>query len=157
GLLFRLSLDRRAKEVGLLLAAGFDVKHVRRLLLTEGLIVAVVGAAIGLAAGVAYNRLLLGVLLDLWPDSDARAYLRPHASAMSSALGFGLTLAVAGGALWWSVRGLAKVAPPALLRGETTVATDLAKPPARWPKWLAVGALVVGIALIATGGFVDNP
>ena len=51
GLLFRLSLDRRAKEIGLLLAAGFAVKQVRRLLLAEGLIVAAVGAAIGLVAG----------------------------------------------------------------------------------------------------------
>lgn len=157
GLLFRLSLDRRAKEVGLLLAAGFAVRRVRRLLLTEGLIVAAIGAAIGLAAGVAYNRLLLGVLLDLWPDSEVRAYLKPHVSPTSFALGFGATVLMALGALWWSVRGLVKVPPPALLRGETAFATDLAKPPARWTKWLAVGALVVGIVLIAAGGFVDNP
>ena len=44
GLLFRLTLDRRAKEVGLLLASGFAVRHVRRLLLTEGLAIAVIGA-----------------------------------------------------------------------------------------------------------------
>ncbi|MBN9117688.1 MAG: ABC transporter permease [Planctomycetes bacterium] len=157
GLLFRLSLDRRAKEVGLLLAAGFAVKRVRRLLLTEGLIVAAVGAALGLAAGVAYNRLLLTVLLDLWPDSEVRAYLRPHVSATSFAIGFGSTVLMALGALWFSVRGLVKVPPPALLRGETAVAVNTVKPPARWPRWLAAGALVVGIALIATGGFVDNP
>ncbi|MBM3981083.1 MAG: FtsX-like permease family protein [Planctomycetes bacterium] len=157
GLLFRLSLDRRAKEIGLLLAAGFSVKRVRRLLLAEGLIVAAVGALLGLAVGVAYNRLLLNVLLNLWPDSEVRAYLRPHAAPESFLLGFGMTLAMAFGALWWSARGLVKVAPPALLRGETTCAAQSTKPPARWLKWAAVGALVVGVACIASGGMVDNP
>ena len=157
GLLFRLSLDRRAKEIGLLLAAGFAVKQVRRLLLAEGLIIAVVGAAIGLAMGVAYNRLLLNVLLDLWPDSEVRSYLKPHAYPLSFALGFVSTVLMAFGALWWSVRGLVKVAPPALLRGETAVAANAVKPPSRFIKVLVVGSLVVGIACIAAGGSVDNP
>jgi putative ABC transport system permease protein len=157
GLLFRLSLDRRAKEIGLLLAAGFAVKQVRRLLLAEGLLVAAIGAAIGLAAGVAYNRLLLNVLLDLWPDSEVRTYLKPHAYPLSFALGFGLTVAMAFAALWWSVRGLVKVPPPALLRGETTLATDVIKPPSRWSKWLAVASLVIGIGCIAAGGSLPNP
>ena len=157
GLLFRLSLDRRAKEIGLLLAAGFAVRQVRRLLLAEGLIVATVGAAVGLAAGVAYNRLLLNVLLDLWPDSEVRSYLKPHAAPMSFALGFGATVAMAFAALWWSVRGLVKIAPPALLRGETAVAADAVKPPSRLTKLLAIGAFVIGIACIAAGGSVDNP
>lgn len=157
GLLFRLSLDRRAKEVGLLLAAGFSVRQMRRLLLAEGLLVAVVGAGVGLAAGVAYNRLLLAVLLELWPDPEVRNYLKPHAAVLSFALGFGLTVLMALVALWWSVRGLVKVPPPALLRGETAGAADAVKPPARWVKVLAVASLVIGVALVAAGGSIDNP
>ena len=59
--LLRLTLDRRAKEVGLLLATGYAVRQVRRLVLAEGLLLAVVGTALGLFAAVAYNRLLLAV------------------------------------------------------------------------------------------------
>ncbi len=157
GLLFRLSLDRRAKQVGLLLATGFAVKHVRRLLLAEGLVVACVGAAVGLAAGVAYNRLLLLVLLDLWPDEGVKAYFKPHASPASFAIGFGATVLMAFAALWWSVRGLVKVPPPALLRAETAVARDALAGPSRWAMLLAVGALVVGLALLAVGRGVSNP
>ena len=157
GLLFRLSLDRRAKEIGLLLAAGFTVKNVRRLLLTEGLIVAAVGAALGLAAGVAYNQLLLNVLLDLWPDSEVRAYLKPHATLLSFVIGFVSTVAMAFVTLWWSVRGLVRVAPPALLRGETAVAADAIGSPARWTIGLALAALIIGIGCVAAGGTVDNP
>ena len=38
GLLVRLGLDRRASEIGLLLATGYRTRTVRRLLLAEGMI-----------------------------------------------------------------------------------------------------------------------
>src|SRR5262249_32027995 len=44
GLLFRLNLDRRAEQVGVLFAEGFSLRVVRRLLLGEGAILAVGGA-----------------------------------------------------------------------------------------------------------------
>ena len=47
GLLFRLNLDRRAAEIGLLLAAGFRTRTVRRLLLGEGGLVALLGGLLG--------------------------------------------------------------------------------------------------------------
>jgi ABC-type antimicrobial peptide transport system permease subunit len=157
GLLFRLALDRRAKHIGLLLAAGFGVRQVRRLLLAEGLAVAALGALLGLAAGVAYNRLLLHVLLDLWPDEGVKAYFKPHATPTSFLVGFGLTMAMATVALWWSIRGLVRVTPPALLRGETAVATDAVKSASWFSKLLAVASLLLGIGLIVAGRFVDNP
>ncbi|HVL10945.1 MAG TPA: FtsX-like permease family protein, partial [Gemmata sp.] len=80
GLLFRLALDRRGKEIGLLLAAGYRAGTVRSLVVTEGLILAVAGALAGLAAGVLYNRMLLAVLVELWPDRDSASVLRPHAT-----------------------------------------------------------------------------
>ena len=159
GLLFRLSLDRRAKEVGLLLAAGYAVRQVRRLLLAEGLALAAGGALIGLALGVGYNRLLLAVLLSLWPDKEAANVLRPHTSAISFIAGFGMTVVMSLAALWLSVRGLVKVTPPALLRGETTTAQVggvLDRLSGRVGWWLALGCVPVGIALVVAGKFVSN-
>src|SRR5262249_6454356 len=49
GLLFRLNVERRASEIGLLRSSGFPLRTVRALLLVEGLEVASVGAALGLA------------------------------------------------------------------------------------------------------------
>jgi ABC-type lipoprotein release transport system permease subunit len=160
GLLFRLTLDRRAKEVGLLLAAGYSVRKVRRLVLAEGLMLAGVGAALGLVAAVGYNRLLLKVLLDLWPDPTVAGFLRPHATAMSFAIGFGLTLVMAFGALWLSVRGLVRVPLPALLRGETAIAgppgADAPRSP-RYSRLVALGSLPIGVVLLVAGSFVQNP
>lgn len=157
GLLFRLSLDRRAKEVGLLLAAGYRRRTVLGLVLAEGFVLTVVGSAIGLAVAVAYNRLLLRVLLAVWPDPDVAPLLQPHTEPVSFSLGFGLTLVMSLGALWLGVRGLVKVPPPALLRGETTVASFSTNRGSRLG-WVVIGtALVLGLAAIFSGKVIPNP
>jgi ABC-type antimicrobial peptide transport system permease subunit len=157
GLLFRLSLDRRAKEVGLLLAAGYSVRQVRRLVLAEGLVLAVVGAAVGLLAGVWYNQLLLRVLLELWPDPEVGSFLKPYSTPTSFVIGFVAAVAMALAALWFGVRGLVRVSPPALLRGETA-APKLG--PGRRP-WvslaLIVASLLAGVGLLVLGRSVANP
>src|SRR5262249_51358811 len=134
-----------------------SVRHVRRLLLAEGLALAILGALIGLALGVAYNRLLLTVLLDLWPDREVANVLRPHATAMSFGLGFGLTVLMSLLALWLSIRGLVKVTPPALLRGETQVPSLVTKPGGCIAKWLVLGCIPLGVALVIAGKFIANP
>ncbi|MBA4186454.1 MAG: hypothetical protein C0467_00405 [Planctomycetaceae bacterium] len=157
GLLFRLTLDRRAKEVGLLLATGYSTRQVRRLLLFEGLTLATLGAGMGLALGVAYNHMLLAVLLDFWPDKEVANVLRPHATALSFVLGFGLTLVMSFGALWMSLRGLVKLSPPALLRGETQVPGVVNESRSRLPKLVVLGAVPLGIVCVVAGKFISNP
>lgn len=157
GLLFRLTLDRRAKELGLLLATGFAVRHVRRLILAEGVILAAIGAGLGLLAAVVYNQLLLKVLLELWPDPEVGTFLRPHETATSFVIGFGSTLVMALGALWLSVRGLVKVPPPSLLRGETVPASLAASSGSRYGRFVILGSVPLGVGLIAMGGAIGNP
>src|SRR5207248_8962635 len=70
GLLVRLSLDRRASEVGLLLATGYRTRTVRRLLLTEGLALAALGGLLGLAGAIGYAALMLKLLAQLWPEGS---------------------------------------------------------------------------------------
>src|SRR5579883_1183459 len=121
GLLFRLNVERRAKEIGLLLTAGYSPGQVRRLLLAEAGLVAVVGSVVGVAAAVGYSRLLLAMLARLWPDESVRTFLAPHTSPMSFAIGFVGTLLMAALAVVLSLRGLTRISPPALLRGVTEV------------------------------------
>ena len=79
--------------------------------------IALVGSAVGVAAAVGYSRLLLSLLLELWPDETVRTFLAPHTSAASFLIGFVGTVAMAGLAIAFALRGLVKVSPPALLRG----------------------------------------
>ena len=77
-LLFRLNLDRRAAEIGLLLATGYRRGVVTWLLLTEGMFLALIAAAVGIAAALGYAMLLVQLLATLWPGGALKAILRPE-------------------------------------------------------------------------------
>jgi len=85
--------------MGLLLAIGFTIGRVRRLLLGEGLIVAVFGAALGVAAGMLYNggRFCAG-LSTVWSGAVGLSDLQAHVTLQTIAIGFasGVFVAIAG-------------------------------------------------------------
>jgi predicted permease len=58
------SVSSRMREMGVRLALGADASRVMRLILGEGLRLAAIGAAIGVAASLAIARVLQGVLVD---------------------------------------------------------------------------------------------
>ncbi|MEX0728651.1 MAG: ABC transporter permease, partial [Planctomycetaceae bacterium] len=66
GLLFRLGIDSRGREVGLLLAVGFTPKQVRNLLMVEGVLVMMLGIVLGTAAAVGYAHIMIYGLKTWW-------------------------------------------------------------------------------------------
>lgn len=120
GLLFRLNIDRRAGEMGLLLATGWSHRRVRGLLLAEGLVLALVGAGAGLLGALVYGALMLRMLAANWPGGEQLAFLRLHAAPMSYLIGYGVAVAVSILTIVWATRVLGKMAPTSLLAGETT-------------------------------------
>jgi ABC-type antimicrobial peptide transport system permease subunit len=157
GLLFRLNLDRRARQVGVLFAEGFRRSTVRRLLLGEGSVLALAGAVLGLGAALAYSRLLVDFLAVLWPGGTLKSFLAPHASPLSLMVGAAGAIAVSVLTIAWVVRALGKVPPRALLAGQTTDEGDPAGPASsRWP-WIALGASgALAVVLLAAGPLVPG-
>ncbi len=94
GLLVRLNLDRRAAEIGLLLASGYRPSTIFRLLLAEGAVLGLVGAAVGIFLALGYTRLLLQLLALLWPGGVLQSFLHPHYRPMSFLIGVGSSLLV---------------------------------------------------------------
>ena len=119
-LLFRLEIDRRAVQIGTLLALGLPPRMVRRMLLGEGLAVVAVGSLLGVPAGVGYAALMLAGLQTWWLAAIATPFLRLHVAGTSLAIGCASGFAVAGGAIWFSVRRIARVPPRRLLAGVTS-------------------------------------
>lgn len=66
GLLFRLNLESRSLQVGVLTALGFRPKQIRYIHLSEGLVLALIGGVLGLFLSVYYTRLIFWVLNTLW-------------------------------------------------------------------------------------------
>src|SRR2546430_13620486 len=58
-LFFRLGVEQRAREVGLLRAVGFTTTGVRRLFLTEACVLAAIGGLLGIAGAVAYCAVMM--------------------------------------------------------------------------------------------------
>ena len=68
------SVEQRSNEIGLRMALGASKNSVLRLILGQGLVLAVVGLALGLMASVAATRLLTTMLFEVQPV-DAQVYL----------------------------------------------------------------------------------
>jgi putative ABC transport system permease protein len=152
GLLFRLVMDQRAKEIGLLLAVGYSPKLVLRNLLLEGFIVVLLGAIPGVLLAMLYAWGMLNVLIWLWPDGNVGQYLRPYFNPVYMVIGVVGVVLMALVTIWLSVRKLVKVAPPALLRGSTRSAEESVKEirPKSWPIPVC---LVVGVGLLIGGAW----
>lgn len=122
GLLFSLSVERRAGELGLLLAVGYPIRKVRRRLLAEGAVLAGIGSLLGLAGAAGYAWLLMAGLRSWWLPAVGTPHLFLHVSPASLAVGWTTSVLTVLLAIAWTVRRLSRLPAPALLAGSTSVA-----------------------------------
>jgi ABC-type lipoprotein release transport system permease subunit len=158
GLLFRLNLDRRGPEIGLLLAAGYRRRLVRWLLLAEGAMLAVAGGLVGALAAVLYTGLLLELLRHWWPGALDQSFLRLHVTPQSFLLGYALALLVSVLTILLAVWMLGHMSPRSLLAGETTAGTawDGTSRRPRWSLWIGGLAGSGAAALVIAGRFMSG-
>ena len=120
-LFFKLGIEQRLREIGLLQAIGFPASKIRRLFLAEGLLLAIIGSLIGLAGAVGYGQFVIVGLRTWWVDAVGTTMLRLHLSPLS--LGFGAAGGViaALACIVWTLRGLGKESTRTLLSGTRDV------------------------------------
>ena len=167
GLFFKLGLEQRAREVGLLFALGFTQPQVRRLLLAESVLLAVAGAAVGLLGAAGFSALILLGLRTWWVDAvgTTRLALTVDVATLAAGAAAGVVIAVI--TLAVALRRLGKAAPRDLLSGLALMAATpsggigrrrrgpatLARP---WVRF--AGGLLAAVALIAaaTAGLIGE-
>jgi putative ABC transport system permease protein len=159
GLLFRLALDRRAKEVGLLLATGYSHNQVQRLLMREGIVLALIGSILGILLALGYAKLMMSVLVGLWPDREVGNYLQLHVQPGTPFIAEVLILVISWLTIRISLRGLVRVPPPALLRGVTKPQEGLSATSRRpiLSLGFAVLLLMMGLGALAGGRSAKSP
>ena len=74
-LMFRLGIQQRIKQMGLLSAVGWPDQRVRRLFLTEGLLVCTGGTILGAVAAVYFARLMIYGLTTWWIGAVGTQFL----------------------------------------------------------------------------------
>jgi hypothetical protein len=117
-LFFKLGIEQRAREVGMLRAVGFDEAAVRRLFLAEGVVLAVIGSALGALGAVGYAWLMMFGLRSWWVDAVGTTALTLHVSWVSLVAGALGGIAAGTACIWWTLRGVSRVSERALLAGE---------------------------------------
>lgn len=117
GLFFKLGVEQRVREVGLLRAVGFSPKSIRKVFLTEGLLLSSIGSVLGLAGAVAYGALMMYGLRTWWVGAVGTTFLQLHVEPLSLALGAVGGMAAALLAVWFALRGLNLNSPRTLLAG----------------------------------------
>ena len=67
----RYSVRQRTQEIGIRLALGADSGRVRQMVVWQGMLLALVGVAIGLGAAFALTRLIATILFGVKPNAPA--------------------------------------------------------------------------------------
>ncbi len=114
-LLFRLTVERRMRECGLLGALGFTPAVIARLLLSEGAVIAVGGALLGMLAGCGYAALMIAGLRGWWSDAANTSQFGLHVTWTSLTAGAVLTTILSLMSMAIALRRFAKQPPRALL------------------------------------------
>ena len=116
-LLFRLSIEQRASQWGLLMATGFTVGRVRSLLLIESFAVVALGIGLGTLLGLGYAWLMITGLQNWWTGAISGSFLQYHVTLPSlligGAIGGGTSLLT----ILWCLRSLKSSTPLDLMRG----------------------------------------
>ena len=116
-LFFRLGIEQRTHEIGLLKAIGFGDADLRGLFLGEGILLSALGSLIGVAGAVAYGALMMYGLRTWWVDGVGTTFLRLEIAPLSLAIGCVGGMATAAACIWWTLRGLQSLSPRSLIAG----------------------------------------
>ena len=117
-LFFKLSVEQRGRELGLLRSVGYTPRMLRRLFLMEGLVLSSLGAIIGVWGGVGYAWLLVSALGTWWVDAVGTTAVSLHVSNLSLAGGAAGGVVAAMVCIWATLGGLGSVSERRLLAGQ---------------------------------------
>jgi putative ABC transport system permease protein len=150
GLFFRLGVEQRVRETGLLAAIGLAPAGVRRLFLAEGALLATAGAVVGALASAAYAAVMVYGLRTWWIGASGTEHLALHLSPVSVATGAAGGIVAALAAVWWTLRGLSRLTPRERLAG--VIAPAGGGSPTRSALRVALASLALGLVLLLAGG-----
>ena len=126
GLLFRLGIEQRVRDLGLFGAVGFTARQVQRQMLIEGLVTAVLGGLIGMVLAVAYAKLMIYGLTHWWVGAVGTKNLILDVRPVSLIVSFLISLIAALVSIWWALGQIKRLSLREQLAGVTEPEVDLA-------------------------------
>jgi ABC-type antimicrobial peptide transport system permease subunit len=117
GLFFRVGIEQRLREIGLLEAVGLPPSGVRGLFLREGAVLAAIGSLAGVAGAIGYASLIMLGLRTWWVGAVGTTALRLQPDALTLAVGAVAGFVTALGVILLMLRQAGRAPVPALLKG----------------------------------------
>ena len=125
-LFFKLGIEQRVREIGTLRAIGFGPSAIRKLFISEGLILALTGSLLGLVGAIAYGALMMLGLRTWWVGAVGTTSLRLHISPQSLVFGGLGGIVAALVCVMLTLRGLKSQSARSLLAGNISSADSKA-------------------------------
>ena len=150
-LFFRLGIEQRLHEIGVLRAAGFTTASVRKLLLSEALVLALAGSAAGILGAVGYAQLVVYGLSTWWIGAVGTTLLTLHLSWPPLATGAAAGVVAAAMSVAFSLRSVARLSPRSLLTAQTLEADRSNPRRAARSRTVAWMCALAGVGLLAAG------
>ena len=119
GMLFRIGVEQRSREIGILQALGYPLVKIRRRFLIEGIIVASIGSILGCVLAIGYGKLMIFGLQTWWLPAIGTPFIKLHVSVWSLLIGALISLLVVIFSIRMTVRKLGRISTVSLLAGET--------------------------------------
>ncbi|MDQ3171646.1 MAG: FtsX-like permease family protein [Acidobacteriota bacterium] len=150
-LFFRLGIEQRMREIGLLQAIGFPRRTIRGLFLSEGIALAVAGSLAGAALGVGYAAFVLYGLRTWWTGAVNTTALSLHVSPAPLVTGVVAGIITAALCIVLSLRGLRGLSTRAVIGGAGSSGGGVVRSASRRTVGVAVFSALAAIALVAAG------
>ena len=119
GMLFRIGVEQRSREIGILQAIGYPLVKIRRRFLYEGGIITLIGSLLGCLFAVGYAQLMIFGLKTWWLPAIGTPFMELHVSPWSLLSGVLISLAVVLISIRVTVHKLGRTSAVSLLAGGT--------------------------------------
>jgi len=147
GLFFQLGIGQRLREIGTLRAVGFPTAKIRRLFISEAMVLSIAGVVAGSIGAVAYAAFLLYGLKTWWRGAVGTGLLNLHVSGESLISGAIAGVLIALLCVLATLRSLKRSSPRDLLSGNRAVEEN-PKRGTRWLRIVAAFAILSALALV---------
>ena len=155
-LFFKLGIEQRLREIGTLQAIGFAASRIRALFLAEGLLLALIGSALGLLGAIGYAALLMYGLRTWWVDAVGTTSLTLHITWPALVLGASGGVVAAVVCIFLTLRRLGRWSTRSLLSGNTDAA-DKIRVTKSYVLLFAIAATGISVVLLLSGGLTLIP
>ena len=148
-LMFRLGIEQRTSQAGLLHAVGTPPDRVQWFFLGEGLLVALAGALVGVLLAVAFAQLMVYGLTTWWIGAVGTRFLQLKIGPLRLLTAVVISVVLAGTVIRLAVGGLRRASIRDLLAGGRTEDFSTGLKTSRTVTILTAGSLLAGLLLPA--------